>query len=545
MSRVDGVVAPREMQAAGTDGRAVVRAALARALSSAALVSLALVSLGVATAPVQAQTVDQRAILQELDRYIPKALAEWNGAGVAVGIVRNDSLIYAKGFGVREVGKPEPVDDRTVFAIGSNTKFFTAVVAGMLADDGTLSLDDKVTKYLPWFQLYDPWVTREFTLRDAMSHRSGLGRRGDALWYGTPYARDEVIRRVRYLVPNTSFRTEFGYQNIMFVTAGQTIAAAAGKSWDVLIRERIFQPLGMTASNTSVRQLAGMPDVASPHNLAGAASRPTPIPYLDIDNVGPAGSINSNVQDMARWMRFILAGGTAGGKQLIKARTLLDVTSPHTIAQRIVADTAVPSFHFSLYALGIGVSDLLGVKVLRHTGGIDGMLSFVAMVPERKLGIVVLTNVNGHNALFSALGVHILTAFLDGPKRDESALALADMRRAEAAADSTFRKRMADRPSDTHPSRPLAAYAGTYHSEMYGDLTVSLEGGSLMLRYPKAVDFKLSHFSYDTFLGASPTVLAIGPDASMVRFALDPMGEVTSVDVEEVGEFTRSASGGA
>lgn len=513
---------------------------LACAVALAALAALA--APAVPRAQASAQSVDQRAILRELDRYVPKALAEWNGAGVAVGIVKDDSLIYAKGFGVREVGKGDLVDDRTRFAIGSNSKFFTAVLAGMLADDGVLSLDDKITKYLPWFQLYDPWVTREFTLRDAMSHRSGLGRRGDALWYGTPFSRDAVIRRVRFLVPNSSFRSEFGYQNIMFLTAGQAIAAAAGKRWDDLIHDRIFQPLGMTASNTSVRQLVGTADVASPHSLSASAARPTPIPYLDIDNIAPAGAINSSVQDMARWMRFILAGGRVGERQLLKPRTLLDITGPHTIAQRIVADTAVPSNHFNLYALGIGVSDLYGVKVLRHTGGIDGMLSFVAMVPERKLGIVVLTNVAGHNALFSALGTHILAAFLGGPPRDESALALAEVKRAEAAADEQFRTRMAARPQDTHPSRPLPDYAGSYRSEMYGDLSVALEQGTLVLRYPRAISLRLSHFSYDTFLGTSTTALAIGPDASMVRFAIDPMGKVTSVDVEGIGEFERAST---
>ena len=516
----------------------------APALGCAALACLALAtpfasSVAQGTKGRAAAGPDTRAILQELDRYIPKALAEWNGAGVAVGIVKDDSLIYAKGFGVRAVGKPDAVDDRTVFAIGSNSKFFTAVAAGMLADDGKLSLDDKVTKHLPWFQLYDPWVTREFTLRDAMSHRSGLGRRGDGLWYGTPYSRDEIIRRVRYLAPNTSFRTEFGYQNIMFLTAGQALAAAAGTSWDDLMRDRIFQPLGMTSSNTSVRSLAAMPNVATPHDLTGTMTRPTAIPYLDIDNVAPAGSINSNVQDMARWMRFVLADGSFGGKQLLKRETLLDITSPHTIAQRVVADTAVPSTHFNLYALGIGVSDLHGVKVLRHTGGIDGMLSYVAMVPERKLGIVVLTNVTGRNAMYAALGTRILTSFLGGPTRDNSALALVEFTKAEQAAAERFRTRMAQRPANTSPSRALGDYAGTFRSEMYGDLTVTLENGVLMVRYPRAVEFKLWHFAYDTFLGTSATETAPGPDAAAVRFSLDPMGVVTKVDVQEIGEFTR------
>lgn len=490
-----------------------------------------------------AQAVNTRAILQDLDRYIPRALADWNGAGVAVGIVKDDSLIYARGFGLREVGKPDAVDDRTVFAIGSNTKFFTAVAAGMLADDGKLTLDDKVTQHLPWFQLHDPWVTREITLRDAMSHRSGLGRRGDALWYGTPYSREEIIRRVRHLVPNTSFRSEFGYQNIMFLTAGQVIAAAAGKRWDDVVRERIFQPLGMTASSTSVQQLAGQANIASPHDLGAGGARPVPIPYLDIDNIAPAGSINSNVQDMARWMRFILAGGKGSGQQLLKPATLAELTSAHTVATRIVADTLMPSNHFSMYGLGIGLADLHGVKVLRHTGGIDGMLSYVAMVPERKLGIVVLTNVAGHNALYTALGTRILEAFLGAPPRDVSALALAATNKGEQAAADRAKKRWESRVQGTSPSRPLAEYAGAYRHEMYGDLSVALEDGQLVLRYPKAINVALTHFNYDVFLGAERGAPAAAPGASVVAFTLDPMGKLASVEVEQLGEFVRVREG--
>ncbi|MCC6770433.1 MAG: serine hydrolase [Gemmatimonadaceae bacterium] len=511
--------------------------AIGARLAALALIG-ALASL-LAPSAATAQRTDRRATLAELDRYIPKALAEWNGAGVAVGIVENDSLVYARGFGVREVGKADPVDAATVFAIGSNTKFFTAVAAAMLADDGVLSLDDRITRFLPQFQLYDPWVTREFTLRDAMSHRSGLGRRGDALWHGTPLSRDEIVRRVRYLVPSSSFRSEYGYQNIMFLTAGQTIAAATGKSWDDVIRDRIFQPLGMVASNTSVKQLAGRPNVASPHNLAPGETRPVQIPWMDIDNIAPAGSINSNVQDMARWMRFILGGGTAGGRQLVKQSTLADITGPHSIATRVVADTLNPTRHFSLYGLGIGISDLHGVKVLQHTGGIDGMLSFVAMVPERNLGIVVLTNVAGHNALYTAVGSRILNDFLGGPTRDWSAIALQQTRRAEEEAAKRAQARYAARVVDAKPSRALGEYAGIYRHEMYGDATITLEDGTLRLRYPAAVDVRLRHLHYDTFLGGAPSTPPDSPDGAVVRFALDARGRVASVDVEGIAEFAR------
>ncbi|MEO7963822.1 MAG: serine hydrolase [Gemmatimonadaceae bacterium] len=512
---------------------------LAVTLAAAALTPSALISSAVAQAPAAPPTT--RAILADLDRYIPKALAEWNGAGIAIGIVKDDSLIYAKGFGVREVGKPDLVDDRTLFAIGSNTKFFTAVAAGMLVDEGKLSLDDKVTKYLPWFQLYDPWVTREFTLRDAMSHRSGLGRHGDALWYGTPYSRDEVIHRVRYLAPTSSFRTEYGYQNIMFVTAGQVVGAAAGKTWDEFIRERIFEPLGMTASNTSVKALATATDVARPHDLTPNQEVPVPIAWRDLDNAGPAGSINSNVQDMARWMRFILAGGSANGHVLLKPATLADITSPHFITQRLVADTLNPTRHFQTYALGIGASDLQGVKVLAHTGGIDGMLSYVAMVPERKLGIVVLTNVTGHNALYGAVGSRILNAFLGGPARDWSRIALAQTMKGEKAAEERYRKMLAEHPSDAKPSHELAAYAGTYHNEMYGDVNVALVSGKLQFHYFNAVNLDLTPFTFDTFLGNPSGIATLNPDPMPIRFALDPVGKIVSLDMPDVGTFTRVA----
>jgi CubicO group peptidase (beta-lactamase class C family) len=490
-------------------------------------------------APLAAQDIP--AISRDLDTYIPKALSDWRGAGVAVGIVRDDKLVYAKGFGVREVGKPDPVDDKTIFAIGSNSKFFTAVAAAMLADDGKLSLDDKVTKHLPWFQLHDPWVTREFTLRDAMSHRSGLGRRGDPLWYGTGRSRDDLVRLVRHLPPNSSFRTEYGYQNLMFITAGQAIAAAAGMSWDDVIARRIFTPLGMADSRTAMTQLKAQSNVAMPHELSGDIPRPQVIPWREIDNAGAAGSITSNVQDMAKWMRFILARGVHGADTLLKPATLADITGPHSIPTRVVTDTLGLGRHFSLYGLGIGLNDMLGVKVLQHTGGIDGMLSFVAMVPERKLGVVVLTNVSGHNALYTALGQKILVDLLGGPKRDWSAISLAEMRKGEAQAAEQAKKRLDARVANTQPSRPLGEYAGTYRHEMYGDVVVTLEDGALRVRHGPEIDLRLQHFHHDTF-NARASGLLLG-ETAWVSFALDSGATVNGISVEGLAEFARVREG--
>src|SRR5919205_331878 len=209
-----------------------------------------------------AQTLEQR--LKEIDDYAAKAGREWNVPGFSIAIVKDDRVVFAKGYGVRELGKPAPVDEHTLFAIGSSSKAFTAASIAMLVDEGKLKWDDPATKYLPGFQLYDPYTTRELTVRDLLTHRSGL-ERGDMLWYASAYDRNEILRRIRYLKPTWSLRAHFGYQNIMFLAAGQIIPSITGKSWDDFVRERIFTPLGMTSSSTSIKALTSSDDVATPH----------------------------------------------------------------------------------------------------------------------------------------------------------------------------------------------------------------------------------------------------------------------------------------
>jgi CubicO group peptidase (beta-lactamase class C family) len=494
-----------------------------------------------ALAPVLASSVpaQQRDPLAGLDAYIRQAMGEWPVAGLAIAIVKDDSVVFARGYGVREAGKPEPVDTHTLFAIGSNTKLFTAVAAGMMADAGKLAWDDRVIDRLPWFRLYDPWVTREIRVRDLLSHRSGLGRRGDMIWYASGFDRDEVIRRVRYLEPNTSFRSAFGYQNIMVSTAGEVVAAVAGESWDEIIRERIFVPLGMGSSNTSVRDLTGAPDVATPHTVK--AGRPVPIPWRDIDNIAPAGSINSSVDDMARWLRLLLSDGVFAGDTLVRAATLREIESPQTIVP-FAPDTLFPSRHFSAYGLGIGMSDYRGVKVLAHTGGIDGMLSQVGLIPERRLGIVVLTNTDGPNNLFAALLWRVFDAYLGAPPRDWSRILLDRVRAQEAMADSARAKMEAARVKDAPPSLSLAAYAGTYENPMYPPMVVVLEGDHLSVHFGPELSVPLEPWQYETFR-ARPDEGGQLAEA-MVTFALDERGRpaTLSLDLQGRTEFTRKES---
>lgn len=491
---------------------------------STLLLCCSLVGVALPTAAtVGAQQAVASPSLASLDGYIQKAVTDWGIAGLAIAIVHNDSVVYERGFGLREVGKPDRVDGRTLFAIGSNSKLFTSVLAGMMVDAKKMQWDAPATTYLPSFQLYDPWVTREITLRDLLSHRSGLGRRGDMLWYGSPFDRAEILRRIRYLKPNSSFRSQYGYQNIMVMAAGEATAAAAGRSWDDLVKERIFQPLGMTASNTTVRDLPSATDVATPHLLNNG--RLTAIAWRNIDNIGPAGSINSSVDDMTKWLRFLLAGGKVGDRQLIAPATLREISSPQTITPA-PEDTLSPSTHFHAYGLGVGMYDLLGVKVMSHTGGIDGMLSQVTWVPERRLGFVILTNTEGHNNVFAAVGRRILDLYLGAPPRDWSAIMLAQTNKQEATQAAAEQRLEAMRPKDSKPTLPIDRYAGEYTNEMYGDINVTQAGEKLVLQFGPSLTGDLEPWSKDSYK-------IVWRDrregTGLVEFFVSPVGTVSNL----------------
>lgn len=485
---------------------------------------------GALTCALASSALAQRSPLAGLDQYIRKGLADWEVVGLSIAIVNDDSVVYAKGFGEREAGKPDPVTPHTLFAIGSNTKLFTAMAAGILVDAGKLKWDDPATTHLRSFQLFDPYASHEITIRDLLSHRSGLGRRADGVWYGSEYDRAEVLRRIRYLEPNSSFRSQFGYQNIMFLAAGEAIAAVAGMSWDRFMAERIFAPLGMQRSNTTIDELPAQSDVATPHAYVDEGA--VVIPWRDIDNIAPAGSINSSALDMAQWLRMLLSRGSHAGRKVIEPLTLREILSPQTLTP-FQPDTLFPSTHFSAYGLGIGMRDYHGVKVLSHTGGIDGMLSLVAFVPERNLGLVVLTNTSGHNNLFTALMYRVLDAYLGAPARDWSRILLTRFEAAEKQAADARRKQEAERVINTKPSLPLERYAGTYENDLYGKASVTLESGTLVYRFgPTVAD--LEHWHYETFraTGRSP-----GDTPSLLAFHLNARGEVDRLTVDLQGPF--------
>lgn len=487
----------------------------------------------------------QQAPPRSLDGYITKAMAEWEVPGLGLAIVHQDSVVYAKGFGVRELGGTARVDENTMFAIGSSSKAFTALLLAMLIDEGEASWDDRAVKHLPWFQLHDPYVTREMTLRDLLSHRSGLSR-GDLLWYGTDLSREDIVRRVRWLEPSWSFRSHFGYQNIMYLAAGEVVEELAGQSWDELVHERIFAPLGMRGSSTAIAALRGNANVATPHGLVD--DQVVPIAWRDIDNAGPAGSINSNAREMAAWVRLQLGQGEFGGARVVSAANIREMHAPHTI---IPIDTAgerlYPETHFRSYGLGWFLEDYRGRKLVHHGGNIDGMSALVAMMPEHDVGIVILTNMNA-SGLPATLMRRIFDLYIDGPGRDWSAevLAFTNERRElgrtrEAARDSA-------RARDTKPSLALDRYAGRYHNELYGDIVVKDEGGRLSAVYGPAFRGPLEHWHYDTFR-AQWEDRQLG--TTMLTFHLNARGEPATLEVDGMGEFRRQndesvrAAGGA
>lgn len=482
---------------------------------------LSLVSIVAVGTPAAAQRSDP---LRGLDTYIEKARQDWGVAGLAVAIVRGDSVIYAKGFGVREVGKPEQVDAQTLFAIGSNTKSFTVVALGMLEDEGKLALDDKAMAYLPEFAMSDAYITRELTLRDLVTHRSGFFR-GDAVWMGSGFSREEILRRTLQQPAATSFRSTFGYNNIMFLAAGEVVGKVAGTSWDAFVKERIFTPLGMTRSVTSTRDF-GSAVVASPH--AFVDRKATPIAHRNLDNVAPAGSIYSNVEEMGQYLRFHLRDGRYKGRQLLSKRfqDQMEVAQMVSSAGR---DSLLPMVHFDTYGLGFWLRDYYGKLLVSHGGGIDGMLSQMAWMPEADVGVVVLTNTDGQN-LQNALPFSILDRFIGAPERDWSALYLTRARQQQQRVDSVRAALVAQRVEGTRPSLALDRYTGVYDNPFYGELRIVQEGGKLALKRSAEQFGTLEHWHLDTWGVTWNTSRTPGVNTFTI-FRVDPDAKVASLEV--------------
>ncbi|MBS1797793.1 MAG: serine hydrolase [Acidobacteria bacterium] len=476
---------------------------------------------------------DYSAKLAEIDAYAAKVRADWNIPGMAIAVVKDDKVIFAKGYGVRDINKPDKVDENTLFAIASNSKAFTTASLAILIDEKKIGgWDDKVTKYLPDFQMYDPYVTREMTIRDLVSHRSGLATfSGDLLWYDTTYSTDEMLRRVRYLKPVRGFRAGYGYQNLMFVAAGRIVEKVSGQKWGDFIKERILTPLGMTRTTTTVRDLKD--NYASPHNES-FGGRMRALPLGNVDNPVGAVGLNSSVIELTRWLRLQLNHGTFEGKKIYS-----DDRANEMWQQNIFMNIAkfppkeAPTQMFSGYGLGWVLNDYRGRKVVSHTGGLDGMISQTAMMPAENLGFVILTN-SETNAI-GILRNKIFDVFTDAPARDWNAEALKRAADGKAAEEKERQKVDAARVLNTKPSLDLKAYAGTYTSEMYGDVTIAEENGRLVLRLVPAPNFvaDLEHWQNDTFQIHWRSSVNYNFPRGFVTFTLDKDGKTDQLKIDQ------------
>jgi len=470
--------------------------------------------------------------LKELDAYYEQAIADWNVPCMAVAIVQDGEIIFSKGYGTINVNTGDAVDGNSLFAIASNSKAFTATALAMLIDEGKLSWNDKVREYLPWFELYDPYVSENFTIRDLLTHRSGLRTfSGDLLWYGSDLSREEVVRNAKYLEPTFGFRGGWGYSNIMYIAAGLVIEEVSGKSWDEFVKERILDPLHMDRTVSSTKALPGMENVSSPHN--DFEDGLITIEWLNWDNIAPAGAIISSANDVSKWLMFNLNKGiTADGDTLLPAKyfdQMWAAINPQGISTWSRENW--PSTHFKAYGLGWAMFDYHGKKVLGHGGGYDGFISNTTFVPEEGLAMVFLTNKN--SSLYYPLKFKTLDVMLNAEEEtDWSGDFLAMMDQQKEFSEKAKAKAEVERVKDSEPTLPIEDYLGTYNCKMYGDTKVYMDGDQMMLdMLPTDIYLgTLTHWQYNTWKIVMEDVPAL--PSGLVNFIIDDRGKVVEMQID-------------
>lgn len=438
--------------------------------------------------------------LHDLDAYVEKIMVDWEVPGLAVAVVKDGRVVLARGYGIRELGKPAKVDADTLFTIASNSKAFTAAALGTLVMQGKLHWDDPVTQYLKGFELNDPWITREITLRDLLTHRSGYCD-PSFMWFTTDFSREQIIQQLRFDKPTYGFRSRFCYNNAMYLLASQLIPAITGQSWEDYVRTYFFAPLGMTHTNTSIAAMNADSDSAMPH--AEVDHKVVVIHRYENDIMAPVGGINSSVNDMSHWLMMLLNNGRYHGKTVLDPKIITAMETPEIA---IPADSEIgtwlhtmnPDSNFYTYGLGFVVEDYAGHKLVAHDGDIDGMASALGMLPDQHLGVVVLTNMD-HDDARNALLFHILDDYLGLPARDVNGALLTLAHQQEATGKAEETKLAAARVLG-QISLPLGDYAGVYSNPLDGDVRISLQGDHLVLRLGNP-DFTadLIHWNNNTF----------------------------------------------
>ncbi len=515
--------------------RALLTVALAGTFASPALSQSKSVDLKV----MQRAALERAAQIKELDAFVAKGVKDWGIPGLSVSIVKNDSVIFAKGYGVRALNAAGAVDDQTLFGIMSTTKAFTAMALAMLVDDHKIAWNDPVSKWLPELVFPGLLETKELTVKDLLTHNTGLGN-ADLLWVRNDLSREEILRRVRFLTPAYSIRNGFIYQNVMYSAAGEVVAKASGVSWERFIETRIFQPLGMSRSYTTLDKMRAAHDanVSSPHFKIRDTVRV--INDEPADPIEAAGAIWSTASDMAKWMRFLLDSGRVNGTRLVTERNLHELFKPQVVGppNGFYPTSRLIKPHWETYGLGWFEEDFRGRFVAYHTGSLAGRTAIIGLMPDEKVGVYVLGNLDHaefrHALMYKAFDLFAGTR--GEPARDWSAEFLTLYGDAAKRGNAAIAAMEARRVTGTRPSLPLERYAGTYTHPAWGDLVLKVENGALRVTLGAGPDNTgaVEHWNYDTFKATLGDGRGGG---TMLTFELDPSGNVSAVMLDGSAEF--------
>ncbi len=447
---------------------------------------------------IYSQTTLPSFITDSLDAYVEKALTTWQIPGAAICVVKDGEVVVLKGYGIREEGKNDKVDENTLFMIGSNTKAFTTTALALLEYDGKCSLDDKVQKWLPDFTMKDPWVAKELNLTDIVSHRMGMETfQGDFMYWTSDLTLNEVIQKFGQLTPMYSFRTKWGYTNAGYAIAGKIIEKISGKTWNEFLKERVFSPLKMNSTLALSEELKTADNVAIPHTTVDGKTVPVPIP--DIDNLAPAGSISSSVKDMSNWIIAQLNNGKLGEEEIIPPSVIKKTRKPASIVGRV--SHFFNKQHYGLYALGWELQDYEGRELVGHTGGVNGFVTSVTLVPEENLGVVVLTNTD-QNGLFVALKWEIIDVFLGLPHRNYSDTFYERFGTGRVNEEKRITELRDSVNMNLNPSLSLDKYAGRYFHDVYGyiDITKTSDMLEMSFEHHSSLNGNLESLGENRFL---------------------------------------------
>lgn len=525
----------------------MLRKSLSVALWSVLLLSAPL-SLSAQTAAVATEAVTQSDVKllpdqADFDAFVEQTRKQFDVPGLAVAIVKDGRVVLAKGYGVREMGKPDTVGAQTQFAIASNTKAFTAASLAMLADEGKLSFDDRVIDHLPWFRMSDPYVTREMRIKDLLSHRSGLSLgAGDLLyWPTTTYTTQEVAQRLKDVPLSGGFRERYAYDNILFGVAGLVVEQVSGQSFKSFLQQRFFTPLGMTDTVFNSDDLRPGMDTAVGHAKSDW-TRLEPVKVMSWRNVSGAGGMYSSVLDMSKWMIAQLRQGQYGNgdQRLFSAKqqhAMWSMLTPINVGTPSVPELLPTKPNFMGYGMGWQLSDYQGSRMVWHTGGWPGQVSRVTLVPDQNLGIVVLTNAEV-GAAFNAVTYKALDVMLGTGNTDWNTAYGKAVAKAQANADESWAKHVAKRNAKLKPSLPLSGYEGTYRDPWYGNVRVFSERGKLRLQFGKTPDLigTLEPWQGDTFI-AKWDQRWLNGDA-FITFNLDADGQIAQATMAAVSPLT-------